>query len=364
MQFVDQCRRRAGRRRHGASGSPPRGLAGGRRLRPKGDRGGGPRGRRSRSCSTASESPGRRNQAPHHRCPRARCSRSHGRPRRLGRHHVRLRAGRAARHGPLTRAPGAGSVGRRPPVEAARRRGRSRLRPFPAGPPHGSRSGRTRSSTSGRLRRIRDERLTVRAPVPLPVPGTGSEPRLRRRPHTPCRPLGHPTACASPRTGRTTASNTAVGSHAPGWIRTSPRETWSRSIPARLAATLATGNARSSDRSWVCSERIRPRMSRGSSATSSPTESGPPDERAGDDRARALDREDPVDEQPGSGWFGGGHPVEHLIQRRARCRRRRYPSWTPRGRSGASASVVPVRCSRTAFDSRRRRRRRLPGRSS
>ena len=130
------------------------------------------------------------------------------------------------------------------------------------------------------------------------------------------------------------------GARAPS---TSPRPSPARSAPTRFAATrddragpilaLLVGLQRPDP---------GPTVPAGNSSHSSPDREAVAGQRAGDDRARSLDREDPVDEQARAGGLGRGAPRRASRRAPPAARRCPHPCGTRPGRSGASARAVPV----------------------
>ncbi len=212
------------------------------------------------------------------------------------------------------------------------------------------------SSTMGRESADPHERLVSR----LQRIGPQQPDRRRRTLRAPTYTLKAPRCvigCARSRTGRRRPSKRSVARHSPGRPRTSPRSRSSRSVPTRFAATRLTGQARSSARLCVWSERIRVRRPVGIQLHVVPHGHALPGQRARHHGARALDREHPVDEEPCA------RRAEGLARRRAwrralrrahRCPRR---SARTRRRSGRPRAPCPrpVRGRRVRSPGARRR---------
>ena len=168
----------------------------------------------------------------------------------------------------------------------------------------------------------------------------------------------------SPRTARS-SRRTSGRRHAPGAPSTSPRSSSSRSAPTRFAATRATGHAGPRLCRWVCSDRIAGPPVAGFDRDLVADREAAARQRAGDDGAGALDREDAVDEQPRPG-VGRGARRGARASRRARraARRAPRPSPTRPARPAPRASAVPSSRSRTSSLARSPASRRRRGRAS
>ena len=132
--------------------------------------------------------------------------------------------------------------------------------------------------------------------------------------------------------------------------RVAPRRPRRGRRPTRFTATRLPGPTASRGSLQALQAPDPHRRAAGRRTTSSSsTASGAAGQRAGDDRARALGREDPVDPQPGPAAVGGRRRARRAAGRarpagrRARRRRARRPR-RPRRRS----RNVPATCSATS----------------